>query len=138
MLPPLTTDSLLLATYYLLLTIYYLLLTSDCLLQDGVLTCSELASGFAYLGLKMTPAEIYAVVRAADANGDGLISVEDWKAWLGAGVDEELTPAFHGGSVDLGSIVIEPQSITEINNDVPATTAAGSVVPVLGPCRRCI
>ena len=40
---------------------------------------AELYAGLSWLGLVMTPAQIYELVRAIDSDGDGLISFADFK-----------------------------------------------------------
>ena len=48
--------------------------------RTGELTCSELYAGLEWLGLSMTPAQIYELVRAIDSDGDGLISLADFRS----------------------------------------------------------
>ena len=52
--------------------------------RTGELTCSELYAGLEWLGLSMTPAQIYELVRAIDSDGDGLISLAEFCGWCTA------------------------------------------------------
>jgi hypothetical protein len=46
---------------------------------DGQLSCSELYGGLEWLGLELTPENIYDLVKRIDSNGDGLVSMADFK-----------------------------------------------------------
>ena len=46
--------------------------------RKGVLGCSELYGGLEWLGLTITPNEIYDLVRAIDSDHDGQVSLEDF------------------------------------------------------------
>ena len=47
--------------------------------QDGLLTCAELSAGLEWLGMAAAnEAEVHALMRALDADADGVCSVEEW------------------------------------------------------------
>ena len=61
--------------------------------RNGLLSCAELGAGLAWLGLQsqrppragvsvdaMHEADVHALVRGLDADGDGLLSLDEWAA----------------------------------------------------------
>eukprot|EP01052_Picozoa_sp_SAG31_P047575 SAG31_NODE_9580_length_1256_cov_1.287813_1_plen_195_part_10 len=59
--------------------------------MTGLLTCSELYSGVRWLGLDLDVHHIHDIVRAIDANHDGLVTAEDFKnAFFVEGDNEDV------------------------------------------------
>ena len=58
--------------------------------MTGLLTCSEMYSGIQWLGLDLDAPRIYDVVRAIDANHDGLLTSDDFKRAFFVEGDAEL------------------------------------------------
>lgn len=79
--------------------------------RDGFLNCSEIYGGLEWLGLAMTPVEIYSLVRAIDSASekDGRISMEEFEEALQvAEEDEEDYEVVHE------QIRVAPKQITEL------------------------
>jgi hypothetical protein len=88
-----------------LMHVYYNLFTS----------CSELYGGLEWLGMKLAPQDIYAVVRHIDSYKDGRIRYPDWEAALKEHFveeDDENTPA--GSRSEFGDLEILPKQIEEL------------------------
>jgi Ca2+-binding EF-hand superfamily protein len=47
--------------------------------HSGFLTCSELYGGLDWLGLQLSPSQIYDIVLYIDADGDCLVSFDEFK-----------------------------------------------------------
>ena len=50
--------------------------------NDGFISAAELVRVFAALGEEVTPEQAQQVVRAADSSSDGLISLEEFAAYM--------------------------------------------------------
>ena len=48
----------------------------------GTLTCGELYGGLEWLGLRLTPAQVHSIVRSVDTSGDGLLTLNEFRARL--------------------------------------------------------
>ena len=71
--------------------------------QNGMLTCSELYGALVWLGLRVTPPDVHAMVRYMDKDGDGLVSYDEFRLAVGvAGVAEEEEWSEAAGMVDGG------------------------------------
>jgi len=91
---------------------------------DGVLGVPELAAAFVWLGLEVTPASIYELVRSVDRDGDGLVTLDDWKQWMG--LDEGQVEAVRpegAAPLDAASVDLPP----------PPPTAADGTSAVEAP-----
>ena len=94
---------------------------------NGVLSCSEFFSACRWLGLKMLPADVHEIVRQIDEDGDGLISPEDWLAWMkdvaeedaAAAAEADSDPRASEAAPDLGAISVAQSQIEELG-EVPA------------------
>ena len=52
--------------------------------HSGLLTCSELYGGLDWLGLMLTPDQIYSIVLFIDTDGDFLVSFDEFKKAFGS------------------------------------------------------
>ena len=51
---------------------------------DGMLSCTELTSGFMWLGLRVPAATVRELVHSLDTDGDGYVSLANWREAMGA------------------------------------------------------
>ena len=63
--------------------------------QTGVLSCAELYGGLTWLGLDMSPVQLHSIFQIIDVNGDGAISLEEFKRVF------ESTEMVHESLLDL-------------------------------------
>ena len=56
--------------------------------QNGLLTCSELYGALVWLGLPVSPPDVYNMVRYMDRDADGLITYDEFRTCIGMGVDD--------------------------------------------------
>jgi hypothetical protein len=84
-----------------------------------------------YLGLEMTPAQIHALVKHIDGDGDGLVTFEDFKKAFG---DPNLTGEETAKAADEGEgggvyvheeIKIAPKQMQELHRVTSASTSEG-------------
>lgn len=81
-------------------------------------SCSELYGGLEWLGMKLSPQDIYAVVRHVDSYKDGRIRYPDWEAALkDHSVDEEDENTTAAGAGEFGNLEILPKQIDELYVD---------------------
>jgi hypothetical protein len=58
--------------------------------QNGLLTCSELYGALVWLGLQVHPADVHAMMRYMDKDGDGVVTYDEFRLAIGThAVDEE-------------------------------------------------
>ncbi|KAL1530323.1 hypothetical protein AB1Y20_001232 [Prymnesium parvum] len=77
--------------------------------QDGLLNCSEIAAGFAWLGLNAHQEDVHAFVRQIDTDKDGLISLEEWlEAFSGLPESDPSTQPM------LAGLILQPRMIREL------------------------
>jgi Ca2+-binding EF-hand superfamily protein len=82
--------------------------------RDGLLSCSEFYGGLEWLGLKVTPNDVYRLVKYIDKHKDNRIRFVDFEAALSAGEDESVEEPDPMSEVDFKQIAILPKSILVI------------------------
>lgn len=58
--------------------------------KKGLLTCTELYSGIRFLKIKVSPEAIHDLVRSADVDGDGMLSIFEFQRVFSIHTPEEL------------------------------------------------
>ena len=72
--------------------------------SNGLLTCSELYGALVWLGLRVTPPDVHAMVRYMDKDGDGLVSYDEFRQSVGmGGMEAEEEWSESAGIVDGGA-----------------------------------
>jgi hypothetical protein len=96
--------------------------------QTGRLCCSELYGGLDWLGMQVTPAQLHAIFRVVDLNGDGYISYQEFfntfgkhSGGLGRSNPQQAKKQLPRATVQQlaqnTDIVIQPKIIAELHND---------------------
>eukprot|EP00475_Leptophrys_vorax_P033773 TRINITY_DN5365_c0_g1_i1.p1 TRINITY_DN5365_c0_g1~~TRINITY_DN5365_c0_g1_i1.p1 ORF type:complete len:729 (-),score=163.84 TRINITY_DN5365_c0_g1_i1:71-2257(-) len=89
--------------------------------RDGILYCAELYGGLEWLGLKLLPEDIYAIVRYIDSTGEGRIRYNDFAKCFGdpekddtLGFLEAASEVYGGKGNVVQRPVIELKAIKEL------------------------
>jgi Ca2+-binding EF-hand superfamily protein len=103
--------------------------------SSGHLTCSELYSGVRWLGLELTVQQTHDMMRAADSDRDGRLTLRDWRNTLERRESDDAPWSTAAGNIaeDFSNDTIEQHTIEEIsvvlteNAEVTAAAKALSV-----------
>ncbi len=93
--------------------------------RDGVLTCSELYGGLEWLGLQLSPEDIYSLVKSIDKSGEGRVYLYDFMSAFGSIGDSELALLDRVRSKVQGLIPIsevKPKAIKELYEEEKGST----------------
>jgi len=77
--------------------------------QNGLLTCSELYSALVWLGLPVEPADIHAMVRHMDRDGDGLVSFDEFRMAVGGGGELSERDGTQEMTDELEGVALRPE-----------------------------
>jgi len=89
--------------------------------NDAILTCSELYGGLEWLGLRLTPEDIYSMVQDMNTSQKGTILYKEFKAALKDPYADENAPDRIAAVGVFDKVRIEPKQIVELTDleDVP-------------------